>query len=429
MTAKNNNENAAMQTSTLENKDIMLNIMYSGSYIFDELGHEAINLYQADNGNFYIYAMHDGEIGDHNVETVLLVRRHGTKLVEILAKAPVAETLVERYNTAKYRGEDYTETDPKKRHCEYRKKEHEWQKGLIEQNNIKYGGRLLHEIFENNSTDSVDFYLTFRCEEIVKAKKPIYLTTDSNLKGEGYYFIEDCNFAGQKLRRFFSTGNEVLKNIITDEDNWGESVKTIQEEGHRLREKSFLDVIRKGYDELAYSNMLAYFFQKYPDLFCAFMSEKKIKLGPKFNIKREWNHIDLMIEDKDNIIVIENKIKSGINGIKKDENNAETNQLNTYYHVIDKYNKDEYNKAKTCRFFLLTPNYAKIDLDKYNLEIKWNQITYKDLYDFYKDKIQNADSYFIREFLLALEKQSQDIDNSLEEDLFERFLQAINPKP
>ena len=34
---------------------IVLNRMYVGKYIFNNLGHEIINMYAADNGNHYLY--------------------------------------------------------------------------------------------------------------------------------------------------------------------------------------------------------------------------------------------------------------------------------------------------------------------------------------------------------------------------------------
>ena len=71
----------------------MLNKMYVGEYIsneFDNIGHEFINLFQADNGKYYIYAMPYGNISnkhDNKIKTILLVRNCGKHTLEILAKA------------------------------------------------------------------------------------------------------------------------------------------------------------------------------------------------------------------------------------------------------------------------------------------------------------------------------------------------------
>ena len=50
-----------------------------------------------------------------------------------------------------------------------------------------------------------------------------------------------------------------------------------------------------------------------------------------YKIYREWEHIDILIEDESNVIIIENKIKSKINGEWHDINNNEIiNQLVIY---------------------------------------------------------------------------------------------------
>ena len=59
---------------------IVVNRMYTGSYLSTNLGHEVINMFQADNGKHYLYLnakgnyakMHEGQISD-----MLLVRYAG----------------------------------------------------------------------------------------------------------------------------------------------------------------------------------------------------------------------------------------------------------------------------------------------------------------------------------------------------------------
>lgn len=38
----------------MTNKEILINIMFAGSFTTNNIGHEIINLYKADNGKFYI---------------------------------------------------------------------------------------------------------------------------------------------------------------------------------------------------------------------------------------------------------------------------------------------------------------------------------------------------------------------------------------
>ena len=45
-----------------------------------------------------------------------------------------------------------------------------------------------------------------------------------------------------------------------------------------------------------------------------------------FTVEREKEDIDLLIQDENNYIIIENKIKSGINGIKKSSDKEHNSQ-------------------------------------------------------------------------------------------------------
>ena len=61
-------------------KEILLNIMYTGTYLEDEnanIGHEIINLFKADNGNNYIYILPYGSMSKkHNdkIKSILLLK-------------------------------------------------------------------------------------------------------------------------------------------------------------------------------------------------------------------------------------------------------------------------------------------------------------------------------------------------------------------
>lgn len=62
--------------------------------------------------------------------------------------------------------------------------------------------------------------------------------------------------------------------------------------------------------------MFAYFFDINREAFSRFAREVlHIEVQTDFTIEREKRNIDLLISDKNNAVVIENKIKSSINGI------------------------------------------------------------------------------------------------------------------
>ena len=70
-------------------KTIVLNRMYAGSYLSTHLGHEVINMFQADNGKHYLYLNSRGnyDVKGLNAKDMLLVMHVGGKRVEILGLA------------------------------------------------------------------------------------------------------------------------------------------------------------------------------------------------------------------------------------------------------------------------------------------------------------------------------------------------------
>ena len=69
---------------------IILSRMYVGKYLEENIGHEVINLFRADNGKNYIYVNEDGRINpkyNDKVRAVLLVRYVENGVMEVIAKA------------------------------------------------------------------------------------------------------------------------------------------------------------------------------------------------------------------------------------------------------------------------------------------------------------------------------------------------------
>ena len=70
-------------------KTIVLNRMYAGSYLSTHLGHEVINMFQADNGKHYLYLNAKGNFEDKGTSAtdMLLVMYVGGKRVEVIGLA------------------------------------------------------------------------------------------------------------------------------------------------------------------------------------------------------------------------------------------------------------------------------------------------------------------------------------------------------
>ena len=144
--------------------------------------------------------------------------------------------------------------------------------------------------------------------------------------------------------------------------------------------------------------------------------------GTKYCGKGSEEHIDIWIEDEENIIVIENKIKSKINGIKHDIYSSESqNQLNIYYEHAQKCCK---GRALNC--FIFAPDYNCIDLTKYKSGQQYTVINYSSIYSFYKDNAgEMIQIPYFKEFLEALYIHSQSTDRSNFEIMHERFIERI----
>lgn len=405
--------------------EILLNIMYAGKYIeSDNIGHEIINLFKDDRGRNYIYAMPGGTIAKHhegNIRCVLMVRRINANTLEILGKTVGELTQI------------LTETVARENNDEQRTKIHSMQIEKIEKDGITYGGKKLDKIFEKNGTNDKDAYITFEADDVVKPKNRIYLTTNEKWKEtprEGFFYLgSKLKFPKQSMKTYLSDAKtqhafEVVTKIINDTSLWDGSVPTVKvDEADQENETppTFMKIIRKEYDELSYSNMLAFFFRRNRKVFCDFAKEVlKIDMESNFTIEREWEHIDLLITDENKVIVIENKIKSAINGVK----DSGESQLSDY---VGKVNNEKAFKNKKKHFFILSPDYMNLHTENLNNAKDYNPLKYSVIYGFYKDKKDyfNDIPQCYAEFLAALEKQSKPTDNSLEEEMYDRFRRAI----
>lgn len=146
------------------------------------------------------------------------------------------------------------------------------------------------------------------------------------------------------------------------------------------------------------SNQIAYFFNRDKKLIDLFIKKfLKLDIKDTFSIIREKENIDILIEGENNIIIIENKIDSGING----------NQLKKY----ENYIKKEYPNKK-AHFYILEPPYSSITEDEKN---KHGGKDYKIVYydDLYKillsskympnGKVSEYGNFLYQEFIYTIE--------------------------
>lgn len=407
-------------------KEILLNIMYTGTYLEDEnanIGHEIINLFKADNGNNYIYILPYGSMSKkHNdkIKSILLVKRCSSKIIEIIAKATDLKQVA-------YIQEAFTKDE--------RQSQHQFQLDYLDKNKITYGGLKQYKICEHNKGNDECIYVTFKANCIRKASKPIYITTDKS--NFDCYFMEDVeHFPSQSPKMYIKEGTkgfDVLEGIINDDTLWEDKNTTpkVQEILNKRKNKNesannFIDIIQKQNDELVFSNLFKYIFDANPSVFSKFAKEVLgiDNFSSNFCTLREKENIDLLLLSNDKAIVIENKIKSNINGICERHDIGSKlvqSQLADYHKYVEKNHSE-----KERYYFIFAPNYNHIKLENYKCGEYYKLIEFSKIYKFFeKNKSLYKKIPYFSEFLYALKKHIKSIDSSHEEIMHERFADAI----
>ena len=392
---------------------IIINRMFSGGYLNESLGHEIINLFKADNGRHYIYVNPYGTINEDakDAHKVLLVRAISKHCFEILACASELKLLLgdELFVSGRKRGA---------------KEELKRQSEMIEAQNIAYGGVPLNELFESENDSPNAAYITFETSNFKKPKFKFYIIDDEKLIDETHFLVP-FKFSSQSLKQYVQ-GESALDKIFAPE-LWQEN-DTTKRIGlneilnFKAKEQNILEIIGKMDDELSFSNWIVYYLRNDAKLFLKFASEiLRLSVSEDAQILREYKNIDIFIKDQNHAIVIENKIKSGINGIRHDlQSGVIRSQLDKYSKIADK--QDSGGRAK-C--FLLLPDYSYADreLAKFDEYGRYSVIRYSALLRFFETC--ECGLKFYDEFKDALRKHASEYKKDFYEIMGERLIMII----
>ena len=395
--------------------------MFTGNYLEDNIGHEIINLFKADNNNHYIYLCKDGKYRRKSLpEYLVQVRRYGTRILEIINIAKI-ESLVT----------------------------------LDEINTITYGGVPLTDIFTDNIEQGTDTFATFRASRVIKPKAGLHkiITYEGNRLrvneisshivpevhlDEKRYDNKYCFDVGETLRNYISYSTSAqsdyakMQNLIENafkSNDWievGEKVENVETKTEHITPG---DIYAIENLELPYSNAFRFFLNEYPQLlhgFCKFLlTESKDNLilnelcnyfsarpCPTLIIHREWNNIDLLIEvDKEWVLVIENKIFSALNGRKDNE----ITQLNKYYDIISTS-----KKSGKKIYILLTPDHNDIDITNYP---HWHKLHYSQVAKYLSSVEDEINDIHLKDFTEMIRRHSnRDYNYGVMKRRFEKVL-------
>lgn len=440
MKEKENNE---------EEKIILIAKMYTGGYIENNIGHEIINFFKPDNiDSYYGYITYNGKVNpkkSDKIHKILFVSNIKGRKVKVLAKIENPEFII---NT--------DEGNTHKKQIKY-----------IEKENIKYNNVLLSDIMQESGLDEYGIYITYKAEKIEEPNEDYYILLNDNKEEEKKEnHIKTSWNIGHNIGYISNIKNEKDYKIIDEFLNkkiWKEKeIKEIKEINPETmkeyaslgdNEESFMDLIKKEYDESTFSNMLFYYFDK-KKMFKDFAKHVfNLELSDNIKINREKStfsdskngRIDLFVEDKKNkvCIVIENKIKSAINGRdytvdEKTDKIVKRSQLYKYMEWVNE-EKDKNGIKKyteySKNYFIFVPNYREEELRKHiqenNLMPKDNGkdvykiITYKEIFNYFNQeelKLKMKEDKYYKDFVKALSKHIYTADKEMER----KFINAIN---
>ena len=387
-------------------KEILINQLFAGKYLSEgeNIGHEVINLFKDDEGHHNIFITPNGSVKGHDLEYVLFVRNvSARRTVEIVGLAkglnPVSDEEVAV---------------------------------------VRYAGVSLNRIFAGNiirgKSDTFQNHVTFRTSYFLVPKERVFLTLEDRRGDKEYVHLnsERQVIVPQGMREYYSIERDpkayrILKKLIEDTDCWKEKEGTgkLLPDGNIYNTSpSFLEVIRKEDDENIISNLMAYYFEYSQSTFKRFAERVlgiKDMLLP-ITVERETEkRIDICIKSKTDIIAIENKIKSGINGVDKDNNDS---QLNTYYN----YTEEEAKKTgRHGHCFVFAPDYSKIELSKYGMDGAYKIINYSEIYKFFVEETESfiADRFF-PDFLRGLKRHTLSFPELQFETMRSRLLRRVS---
>ena len=440
--------------------------MYVGDYLMSNLGHEVINLYQADNGCNYIYLNSTGDfVKAHQgrVEYMLFVKYYGKGEVEVIGMAKGLEDVYK----AGYKLSEAYELNPEI---------HQSQLDFIRaEGGITYGGVSILDIF--NGAEQQNVFITYKARKVYVPKegKRLFIRfyseksvasachhdpEDIVIVLGGYqqakaslkqYIYPEGTYMGDITKENIPQKQEdyirIYTGLIERTDLWRESNNKVDDEllqgNKQSRPVSLFDICQIQNDENKFSNALSYFMlqPQYRQMWLRFFREKYgICLDKNYTITREeaskitddsplfkglasGGRIDLLIRDHNSFVVIENKIKSDINSVEED---GEGLQLERYWNYITWLSQTKETTRTRKYAFILTPDYNIPNIPE-SMKEEYKIMTYSELYIFLTENksIFGSDLNFCAFYDAMFRHTHKNVNDYLYYEMQEKFIRRI----
>jgi len=390
-------ENKKQNEKEKPNYKYAFNKIFTGSYLIYNLGNELINFIKTDdNGSKYgnrrlVYLNPYGERckdAAKKTEYVLHVMETtygNNNYYELIAISKVAQVFDKKTNTYINEPTFYDskkDTGTKNERLKYEKE------------NVNFSGKFLGNIFN----DSKAHLCSFIAESLYIPKQNTHFYFEKNNSKEVTQDLEKinikdngndifiinlgCNLTGSR-NLCYSRDNDltILDQIVGSE--YKEEVKENTIELPKTDEQCLAVICDRTNLEDSTSNQIAYFLSRDKELLTNFIdmlnkhTNNIIDSNKEFKISREDNHIDILLKSDKDLIVIENKIDSHINGTKKSNKKKKDSQLSSYYDYAESF-------GLNTHYYLLKPKYNSITKEElrknYKYGDKYSIIDYEDLY-------------------------------------------------
>ena len=198
---------------------IVLDRMFSGSYLEENIGHEIINLYQSDNGENYIYLSPDGNFDakyKDRIAYVILTQDNGTNQDKVVGLAEIdcdvyqhGDTILKQIN-------------------------------YIVKHNVKYGGTYAHIPFMANKSQQ-DIIIDFKAKVLKQPTKEIiidYSAKRNTINNKGVLVVSVGGLlkkSRKSLKQYVEPSEEnhnpaydVLAKFINDDKLWKKTPNLIK---------------------------------------------------------------------------------------------------------------------------------------------------------------------------------------------------------
>lgn len=449
---------------------ILICSCFTGRYNHIYIGHEFINLFKSDDGdwNFYVppYGYVNKDHGKGKEPDYLVMVESINGQFHLIGVATGLEYRSDRYsksNTKAFKAE--RETDPN-RSISYFGKALEWwfsnsPSELYVSYRLKEDGKIYfvedkHDVIvgfknEGESPNQGTKNIISHTISIDESWRPRGKTNSGkNNPGSSKNAVDNDEHSGakrligQSQRSYYLDPETSFENQIQELINNNvlfDATKVSTQNPEDIREKykiRLVDILGKEDDERMFSHWFAEYLAD-PAFYSVFAkkvnldeSQEPLKVRTEVAVNGK-NRVDILIETEKEIILIENKIKSPIHGSKansKDQPPNTISQLEAYKKGAEDWLKKEGVREKEIKCFLLCPDYYEVF--KYSGDSKkiWDKNEWRPLYysvvkkiveDFIKNHGKDRDMLYIEEFLDSISCHTENKPESLKERLLRKI--------